>query len=110
MYGKDEALSILLLSNSEHINDGNWCNYTALICAAINGHSTCVDILVKHGAELNIQCKFNGNNALVYAARNNNKDCVKLLLQYNADVKVKNKKGKTAHDLTSSQEIKALLR
>ena len=141
--GNDEALSILLLSNSEHINDCNRYNYTALMCAAQNGHSTCVDILVKHGAELNIQnsinktalmyaaenghstcvdilvnhsaelniqCTLGGNTALMYAARKNNEDCVKILLQHNADAKVKNNDGKTAYNLTSSEEIKALLR
>ena len=96
MTGKDEALSILLQANCEHINNkgGEW-NNTALMCAAFNGHSTSIEILIQHGAELNVKDN-DGDTALIDAARYGHSTSIEILLQHGTKLNVKNNKGNTA--------------
>jgi ankyrin repeat protein len=49
-------------------------------------------------------------NALMFAVQNGDIDIIKLLLKYGAKVDLKNKDGKTAYDLSTTDEIKNLLK
>ena len=107
--GETEALSLLLQINCEHINDRDKYGHTALILAARDGHSTSVDILIQHGADLNIK-SHTYTTALMYAARNDYSHCVKILLQNNVDVNIKDKDRNTAYDLTKNDAIKTIIK
>jgi ankyrin repeat protein len=66
---------------------------TALMLAAMNGHSENVKLLIKH--DINAK-DMDGHTALMYAAMNGHYECVKLLLEYEADIHIKDKNGYTA--------------
>ena len=106
--GKQEALSLLLEANSEHINDRNNHENTPLITAAANGKRACVELLINYHADINIK-GYNGNTALMFATKNKHLNCVRLLLQHNADKCLKNNFGITAYDFAKNKELKTLL-
>ena len=53
---------------------------TALTMASQNGHHQCVEILVKAGADTNVQ-GITGNTALMYAVQHNHPDCALILIK-----------------------------
>ena len=57
---------------------------SALHCAASRGHSECIDVLRKQGANINMVDR-NKCTALFYAITLGNKQCTKLLLNAKAD-------------------------
>ena len=93
--GKNEALSLLLEIDCEQINERDDYHYTALILAAIRGHSTSIEVLIQHGADVNIK-NSNGNTALIQAADNGRLTSVDILLQHCADANIQNDSGYTA--------------
>ena len=56
-----------------------------------------MEILIKHGADVNKQ-DILGCTPLIYAALSNKPEITKLLLKYGADPSIKDKDGKTALD------------
>ena len=58
--------------------------FTPLICAAVNGHLECVEILVKKGADVNLVS--DGRTALGAAAENGQHKCLKHLIELGANV------------------------
>ncbi len=68
---------------------------TALIEAAKNGHSECVEVLLKAGADVNhpYGCDW---TALIEAARKGHTECVDLLLKSGANVNWADQAGSTA--------------
>lgn len=66
---------------------------TALIVASKDLDFGIVDLLIKKGANLNIQCSA-GKTALLYAAQNGDNDFVELLK--NSDLNIQDEKGNTA--------------
>jgi len=78
-HGKSEALSMLLQTSCEHINDiDDSTGYTALMLAARNGHLTCLEILLQYKAEVNIKDN-EGRTALDWARKCNRQECVNAL-------------------------------
>ncbi len=85
---------------------------TALIWAAINGHTEIVEILLNFGADGNKQMTF-GFTALMDAAENGHTEVVELLIDEGAKVNLKDNKGRTALMLASQEghtEIVELLK
>ena len=70
--------------------------YTALMCSAYRGHSSCVEVLIEAGADVNI-CTEKHETALSLATGwDNNYDIVSLLLNAGADVNKGEISGKTS--------------
>ncbi|CAD5123429.1 DgyrCDS11779 [Dimorphilus gyrociliatus] len=77
----------------------------ALFEAAVHGHADCVQLLLKHGADVNAQSSsntspsngssVNGNTALHYAACAGHVDVVKVLVEAGANVEEQNENGHT---------------
>ena len=63
--GRTDAVAALLgWTNTIELDAKNSYEYTALILAAESGHKECVELLVKYGANLNLQNMF-GKTALI---------------------------------------------
>ncbi|XP_064189390.1 cyclin-dependent kinase 4 inhibitor C [Anguilla rostrata] len=71
---------------------------TVLHDAARDGYADTLQVLVKHGADVNIQDN-DGNLPLHLAAREGNLDVVELLIQHTAEPMRPNRRGHTAYDL-----------
>ena len=69
--------------------------YTALIQAAWRGRDSIVSLLIKHGADLDIQHK-GGWTALFMAAGRGHNLVAKRLIKAGADLNIQNKDGETA--------------
>ena len=67
---------------------------SALHCAASRGHTSCVDLLMKHGANVNDEDK-NGCTALFYAITLGHSSTAKRLLKHKADPSHQDAKGRT---------------
>ena len=68
---------------------------TLLMGAAFNGHERVVELLLQHGAEINLQ-RSDGWTALVIAASNGHERLVELLMQHGAEVNLQDSDGATA--------------
>ena len=89
-YGNIEVVNVLA-SKVKDIDAQ--CNYgTALMAASFKGYTSIVELLIKHGANINAT-DLNGVTALHYAVRFTNFEMVKLLVEHKADVHVKDSKG-----------------
>jgi ankyrin repeat protein len=91
---------------------------TVLPYAAEHGHDTCLRYILYFIDEKSVQKLVNavegfadrGMTALMWAAKNGHESCVELLLNWKASSKgIKDDDGKTALDLASTDDIKALL-
>ena len=72
-------------------------------------HSPCLEFLIKHNADVNIQDNC-GNTALMNAVIKGNIECVESLLLKKLDLNIQNNDGKTAYDLAEdSDAIRVLL-
>jgi hypothetical protein len=74
---------------------------TFLHAAAIVGHIQCIQHLLKHAINLNIQDPY-GYTALHRAARNGHTECVQLLLERGANPNIQNQYGKTPLERAAS--------
>ena len=70
--------------------------YTALYCAAMNGHAACLEMLIANGSDVASRNSENANTALHVATEGGHTDCVALLLDNDADTEAKNKWEQTA--------------
>jgi GTPase SAR1 family protein len=68
------------------------------------GHTKVVELLLKHGANINLQDN-NGYHSLMAASQSNNSDVVKVLLNHGADVNLKDNNGQTAAKMTNNDDI-----
>jgi ankyrin repeat protein len=73
------------------------------MCAAEKGHTATVELLVKQGADLNVQAK-DGKTALMCAAENSYTATVELLVKKGAELNVQAKDGTTALMLALSHK------
>ncbi|GLH10929.1 Ankyrin repeat, PH and SEC7 domain containing protein [Gryllus bimaculatus] len=96
--GRQETLQALLQlgvnANATYANDG----WTVLHVAAWRGHTSCVSMLLKAGALVNVKDEC-GQTALHVAADNGKSECVVVLLESGADANSPGKDGYTAVDL-----------
>lgn len=75
-----------LLEKGAHVNKGK-IGKTALMCAAQNGHTDIVRLLIEKGADVNTVAAGTGT-ALMDAAGNGHADIVRILLEKGANVNV----------------------
>jgi len=68
----------LLLDAKAYLEERDNCGITALMWAAINGHSDCVDLLVSAKADLDAQDV--DETALIWATALGETECVRLLV------------------------------
>jgi G3E family GTPase len=94
----------------------NSVGQTALHVASMWGRHTCVDALIKGGAQVNVKNFVNGFTPLHCAAQDNERaedegriQAIKLLLAAGADAEAPDQNGRLPVDLTSNAEIRALL-
>jgi len=82
---------------------------SALMIAAQGGHADVLSRLISLGADVDA-VDDSLQTALMFGCSVNAKDVVKLLLEANANVEMKRFDGKTALDLTVSEEIRSMIR
>jgi ankyrin repeat protein len=58
--GNLPLLQSFISAGAEDVNIQNRSGCTALMLAAFNGHLSCVEYLVSHGADVNIQGRYGG--------------------------------------------------
>ncbi|XP_013378976.1 uncharacterized protein LOC106150616 isoform X2 [Lingula anatina] len=85
--GDIERLQHLLTAGHIDINEQAWGWSTLLHCAAGGGRTQCVQLLLQHGADTDIQDKL-GRTPLHCAADHGYTQCVQLLLQHGADTSI----------------------
>lgn len=84
-----------LLGNAKDIDQTDQYKYTALHCAAKHNQAPAVQLLLKHGAKINLQGR-NGRTALAWAALKGFEGVVRVLLENQADPNVESRAGTTA--------------
>ena len=74
---------------------GKASGLTLLMCAAFYGHERVVELLLRHGAEINQQSS-NGGTALIDAAFHGHERVVDLLIRGGAEINLQDSYGRTA--------------
>ena len=93
--GEKEALQVII-DHGADVNAKNKLNHTALMLASGNGNVDVMNMLIKTGADPDIE-DANGNTWLHYAMYGDfNKEVLKVIIDYGADVNAKNKENITA--------------
>jgi len=81
---------------------------TATYCAAANGRSNILQILIESGAKIDMTDN-QGNTPAHAAAKYGRQQCILVLTQNGADLNMKNNQDKTPLDIAKSDEMRALL-
>jgi len=98
-----------LISNGANVNyviskiekdTFSWKRVTLLMLAADKGYLDCLEVLLKHGADVNA-VSAGGCTALMPAAIEGHVDCLEVLVKHGADVNVAANNGDTALILTA---------
>ncbi len=84
------------------------CSRTPLIAAVCNGHAACVETLVVFGADVDSVAVYS-ETGVMKAVQYHFTKVVQLLLSLNADTTIVNPFGRTALQLTKTDEIEQLL-
>ncbi|XP_044024706.1 ankyrin repeat and SOCS box protein 2-like [Siniperca chuatsi] len=84
-YGQLKCVSILIRAHPDSVNRCTLKNQTALLLAASRGNVSCVDFLLKHGADPNLANK-DQETPLFAACEHANKAIADLLLRFGAQV------------------------
>jgi hypothetical protein len=92
----DPALVTALLQAGAPVNAKDEKGKTALMYSVENAHAPVVHILLRAGADPNLQEKNHGYTALMYAVQNNEVDIVRLLINWGLDRSLQDHAGNTA--------------
>ncbi|XP_042245811.1 ankyrin repeat and SOCS box protein 2-like isoform X2 [Thunnus maccoyii] len=84
-YGQLPCVRILIRAHPDSVNACSLRNQTALLLAAGRGHASCVEYLLKHGANINIANK-DRETPLFTACEQSSEAVVELLLKFGAQV------------------------
>ena len=93
----------ILLAKGADIDAHEKKGYTALIWAALKGHTKAVQALLDVGADVNAQGTYDRMTALIWAAHEGHTEVVKALLPKGADIDAHEKKGYTALIFTAQE-------
>uniref|UniRef100_A0A3B3VPW9 Ankyrin repeat and SOCS box containing 2a, tandem duplicate 2 n=1 Tax=Poecilia latipinna TaxID=48699 RepID=A0A3B3VPW9_9TELE len=93
-YGQLQCVRILLRADPSSVNICTLKNETALLLAAVRGNASCVEFLLKHGANVNTANKLR-ETPLFVACENPNEEVVELLLRYGAQVNLSSSQGES---------------
>ena len=88
-----------------HLDVRGYLGASAASRAARRGHSDCLRLLAKGGADLDI-CNDKMQYPLHFAAFKENMDCVQVLLEFGANTLVLDRKGRTPSLDTKNEEIR----
>lgn len=91
----------LLIQNGAHIDHKTEGIYkdTALSWGVFLGHQRCVEILLRHGADIHIQTAHKGKSLLAWAYLQNHYMLFEFLLEQGADMWLRMIDGRTVFDL-----------
>lgn len=104
--GNYDVAKKLLEEDDYDVNDQDNAGNTALHEAALNGHLDLVKLLVKHGADVNIQSfEMFKDTPLIDASANGHLDVVKYLLAHGSDPTICNAKGLTAFESIEDSDL-----
>lgn len=92
--------------NPNYRLDDGW---TALHCAASEGHERVCEVLVDSGAVVNMKSK-SGEYPLELAIRQNHADVVHFLIGCGAMIDVPSSEGKTLENISSTEIIQSTLK
>ena len=94
--GDVDAFTEVLITNLEVIDGegGVYAGWTALMRASFHGHTAIVQVLLAHGAQVDIQNDI-GKTALMKASYEGHTAIVQLLLDHGAQVDVHDSEGDT---------------
>ncbi|XP_005102823.2 ankyrin repeat domain-containing protein 39 [Aplysia californica] len=81
----DDVTKKLKSDNGAHVNDTDKSGYTALHYASRSGHLDICQLLLSHGANVNVRTSSSGATPLHRAAYMNHSQVVRLLLDHGAD-------------------------
>lgn len=113
--GKYEEAKELILNGAD-VNDRDYAGNTPLHEAALKGHTHIVDLLLSHGAIIDIRSGPGDlDTPLIDAASNDHLETVKLLIKRGADPRIYNAQGQSPMDTLQSdtpnfKEIERLLK
>jgi tRNA threonylcarbamoyladenosine modification (KEOPS) complex Pcc1 subunit len=99
----------LLVNNGAFLDASNIWDKTPLHFAANNGHLDVVQYLVEKGARTEATSNKKRFTPLHLAAQFNHRDVVKYLVESGANAVALSEDGKTPYDLTSDDEVRAIL-
>eukprot|EP00964_Phaeocystis_antarctica_P027761 scaffold15656_cov69-Phaeocystis_antarctica.AAC.1 len=91
-----------LLKRGASVDLPSSTGFTALIEAAIHGHTSIVLVLLQHSANPDLQDVY-GATALMMAAQQGHEACVQALLRAGANTELRTKKGNTALQLAEAK-------
>ena len=94
------AVKSILVGRPRYDEGGSWIDDATLMAAVVEQNLITLEILLKHGASVDVGNKA-GDTALTLAAAKGKLDAVKLLLNYGANPHTKNEIGGTALSLSA---------
>lgn len=94
--GEDAKIVEFLLNNRAEPNMGDSSGTTAMMFAAMHGQNSVIEVLLAHGAKIDVANKRSGWTALMQAAFSNQVSTITLLIKHKADPNIKDLKGMTA--------------
>lgn len=106
-------LMAIIGADPEAVNSRNEKQITPLVLAVARGTPATVELLIRHGAVIDMHQGKYKSTALITAVTRHRQDNVVVLLRYGADVNMKNGDGRTALDIAKGLgyiEIERLLR
>ncbi|XP_062270939.1 ankyrin repeat and SOCS box protein 2-like, partial [Scomber scombrus] len=101
-YGQLQCVQILIRAHPDSVNVCSSWSQTALLLAAWGGNTSCVEFLLKHGADVNIANK-ERETPLFTACERQSESVVELLLKFGAQVNRCTLQGETPLHIASIQ-------
>ena len=96
-----DALTKLLTSDPNLVNQADEKGFTPLVLATYVGNREAAELLIDQGADLNYQDPMMGMTALMGVSFKGSAELTQLLLDHGADPAIKNKSGETALDFAN---------